>query len=145
MVLVCQGNTVLDLGILSALNAAHGWILIHTVPDDIALFLKAVEISLPNVVILSQGSYTARHSLFRSLLKRQHPIRILTICTKSNHVCIDQSQIVQIQRASDLINLIQTVPHPRLPGEKINMEHIQEQLKQISILNPKANHEEEDL
>jgi hypothetical protein len=145
VIFVFRSYTVLDLGILSILNAANGRISIQVVPDNISNILKAVEINLPDVIILSQGSYAAQHSLFRNLLSSLHAIRTLTIYTESNHVCINQSQIVKIEKSTDLINLIHNRPQPRLPGEKMTMEQIQEQLKQLTILNLKANSKEENL
>jgi hypothetical protein len=145
VVLVCQSDTILDLGILSGLNAARGWILIHLVPDDIAILLKAIKLKQPDVIILSQKSNSARHSQFRSLLASQPTIRTLTVCMESNNVCMNHSQIVQIEKASDLINLIQTHPQPRLTGGKITMEQIQAPRKQLSNLNLKANSKEENL
>jgi hypothetical protein len=107
VVLICQGNSVLDLGILSALEAAQGWIKVHTVPDNIAKLLKSIETTHPDVVILSQGLQIARQVLYKDMLETIPPIRILTICAESNHVCINQNQVVQIQKASDIIDLIQ--------------------------------------
>jgi hypothetical protein len=147
VVLVCQSDTILDLGILSGLNAARGWILIQLVPDDIAVLLKAIKLKQPDVVILSQRSNSARHSQFRSLLASLPTIRTLIVCMESNHVCINQSQIIQIEKASDLINLLQTTSQMNLPGGKISMEQDQdhEQRKQLSKLNLKANSKEENL
>jgi hypothetical protein len=145
VVLFCQSDTVLDLGILSVLNAASGWILIRIVPDDIAPLLKAIENSHPDAVILSQRSYSAQHSLFRNLLTNLPPIRILSVCMESNHVCVNLNQVVRIEKASDLINLIQTIPQLRLTGGKITMEQVQEKRRSRSNLNLKANSKEENL
>jgi hypothetical protein len=145
VVLVCQSNTVLDLGILSVLSEAHGWMMIQIVPDNIAKLLKAVEMCHPEVVILSNRSYSAQHSLFRNLLTNLPSVRILTVCTESNHVCVNLNQIVRIEKASDLINLIQTILQLRLTGGKMTIEQVQEQRKQLSNLNLKANSKEENL
>jgi len=105
-VLMCHSNTVLDLGILSVLDAVNGLLLIRIVTEDNAQLLKDVEINHPEVIILSQASKIVRSSIYRSLLAVDPPIRLLTICTESNHVCINQKQIVQIQKAADIIDLI---------------------------------------
>jgi hypothetical protein len=145
VVVVCQSNTVLDLGILSVLNGAGGSILIHTVPDNVTKLLKVIKTHLPDVVILSQASHTAQHSLLSNLLMSLNSIRIFTICTESNHVCINQSLVVRIYKATDLIYLVQNAPHLSLRGEKMTMEQFQERLKQNSTFNPKADLKEENL
>jgi hypothetical protein len=103
---MCHSNTVLDLGILSILGAVNGLLLIRVVTEDNAQLLKDVEINHPEVIILSQESKIVRSSIYRSLLAVDPAVRLLTICTESNHVCINQKQIVQIQEAADIINLI---------------------------------------
>lgn len=142
---VCRCNRILDLGIYSVLNAAHSRFLVQVVPDNIAKFLKAVATNPPDVIVLSQRSNTARHSLFRNLLMTLPPIRILTVCTESNQVSVYQSQIVQVERSNDLLNLIQSESQSQLPGEKLAMDQIQEQLKQLSTLYLKADSKEEYL
>ena len=142
---VCRSNKILDLGIYSVLNAAHSRLLIQVIPDNIANFLKAVATNPPDVIVLGQRSNTARHSLFRNLLMSLQPIRILTVCTESNHVSVYQSQIVQVEKSNDLVNLILSGPQPRLTGEKMAMERIQAQLKQLSTLYLKVDSKEEYL
>ena len=106
IVLVCHGNTVLDLGILSVLRTAQSLIVFQTSSDNLAQLLREVEINHPDVVILSQDSKIAWHSLYGSLHTIVPAVHLLTICSASNHICINQDQIVQIQRASDIIQLI---------------------------------------
>jgi hypothetical protein len=107
IVLVCQGDTVLDLGILSVLQKAEKWMQIHTVPDRISKLLKSVEITQPDVVIISQGSQVACHSRSKDLLEFIPPFRLITVCAESNYVSVNQNQIVQIEEATDIIHLIQ--------------------------------------
>lgn len=142
---VCRCNKILDMGIYSVLNSAHSHFLVQVVPDNITNLLKAVASSPPDVIVLSQRSNTARHSLFRSLLMNLPPIRILTVCTESNYVSVYQSQIVQVEKSNDLLNLIQSAPQPQLPGDKLTMERIQAQLKHLSTLYLKDDSKEEYL
>lgn len=81
-------------------------ILFHTSSDDVAQLLREIEINHPDVVIMSQDSKIAWHSLYGILHAIVPPVHLLTICTASNHVCINQNQIVRIQKASDIIQLI---------------------------------------
>lgn len=105
-VLVCHGNTVLDQGILSVLNDSSGLNLAHTVSGNMDQLLKDVEINHPDVIVLCQGAQITRHTLYRNLPITVPPICMLTICLESNHVCINQNQIVRIYKASDIIDLI---------------------------------------
>lgn len=101
----------MDLGMLSVLKSANSRFLIHTAPDNFAQLLKLMERDLPDVVMLSQGSRTARHNLFGNLLTASHSIRILTFCTESNHVLINHCQIARIHKISDILDLIHSNPY----------------------------------
>jgi hypothetical protein len=142
---VCRSNKILDMGIYSILNAAHSRLLIQVIPDNITNFLKAVAADPPDVIILSQRSNTARHSLFKNLLTSLHPIRILTVCTESNHVSVYQSQVVQVQKTNDLVNLIQSSDQQPITRGTRAMENIQSQLKQLSTLYLNNDEKEEYL
>ena len=80
---------------------------IHTVPDRISKLLKSVEINQPDVVIITQASQVACHSRSKDLLEFTPPFRLITVCTDSNYVSINQNQIIQIEEAADIIHLIQ--------------------------------------
>ena len=104
-VLICKTNSILNLGILSALSG-KGITLYQTVTTDIGQLLKEEEIYHPNVVILSQESMIVQHPHYCQLLTRNSAVRVLTVCAASNHVCIDQDRVAVIHKASDIIDLI---------------------------------------
>ena len=108
---------LLGKAIESLLNTTHQWQVIKILGNhDARVLAREVEKANPEIVFINQGGCVDEFPIPIHLLQDFPDLRIITVNTENNLVEVYNRQKVWINKASDLLSIIDEHPNPSQKG-----------------------------
>ena len=107
----------------SLLEAKTGW-EVNDMPDtwDDDAVIREVKRVSPHILIMSQTTFSTRTSLLAVLAQAYSKIKLITISPQENRLEIYDKQTVRINKASDLVSVIEQETEQTTNGGDLNPE-----------------------
>jgi DNA-binding NarL/FixJ family response regulator len=108
-ILVCHCDTLMGLGVESLLRADPDLVVIRSKSVTEAEIFADLKESQPDILILEENIPSANHVHILRILDRYPELRVITIRETDNRVNIDQKLDVELEQASDLIDVVSSI------------------------------------
>ena len=108
-ILVCHCDTLMGLGVESLLAADPELVVIRSKSMSEAEIFADLEQIQPDVLILEEYFPNANQTQIQHIHDRYPEVRIITVRETDNKLNIDQKLDVELEQASDLIDVVSSI------------------------------------